>query len=85
MDGLRRKPVPLGTDDELARAWRARRHHHRVTSGASAMPASIPVLPAGTIVATGHACSILGGGHVPSADELATAMAAFEESRCGRR
>jgi hypothetical protein len=87
MGGLTRQPVPPATDDEIiaalarssartsVRAWRFK----HASKSYIAYEGGIPALPPGTIVATSHAFSIVADGHRASADELATAIVAFED------
>jgi hypothetical protein len=84
MGGLRRKPVPPGTKDEIVRALArgkaslcARRFRH-AGKAYLVFEGGVPDLPPGTIVATGHIVSVIGDGHRPRVDELAAALDAFE-------
>ena len=86
MGGLRRKPIPPPTDDEIIRVLarvpsrssvRAQRFSH---SGKSyiAYEGGVPGFEPGTLVATGYAVSVVADGHHPTPEELAAALEAVE-------
>jgi hypothetical protein len=68
MGGLHGKPM---------RPRHVRRFHHAGKSYI-AYGGGVPGFKAGTLVATGYAVSVVADGHHPTADELATALAALE-------
>ena len=89
MGGLRRKPIPPGSDDQIIRTLlpesasvRARRFRYRGKSY-TAYFSGVPELPAGTLVAASHWCAVIARGHTATADELAAALDAAEAKRSG--
>ncbi len=89
MGGLRRKPIPPGTDDEIVRALARSsspfsRHIRQFLHAGKAYIAyegGVPAFKPGTLVATGYAISVVADGHRPAADELAAALNAIEAKR----
>jgi hypothetical protein len=86
MGGLRRKPIPPGTDDEIIRALarvpsrssvRARRFRHS-NKEYIAFEGGVPAFTPGTLVTTGYAVSVVADGHSPTVDELAAALDAVD-------
>jgi len=93
MGTLRRRPVPLATDEEIIRALagvatrsspRFQRFRHTGKSYI-AFEGGVPAFKAGTLVATGYAFSVVADGHTPSVDELSAALLAFEGRQPGQR
>jgi hypothetical protein len=91
MGGLRRKPIPPGTDDEIVRALarssspssnHVRRFRH-AGKPYIAYQGGVPGFKPGTLVATGYAVSVVSDGHDPTPDELAAALASLEGARDG--
>jgi len=89
MGGLRRKPIPPGTDDEIVRALArssspfVRHVRQFLHDGKSyiAYEGGVPGFMPGTLVATGYAVSVVADGHHPTADELWAALDALEGAR----
>jgi hypothetical protein len=86
MGTLRRRPVPLATDEQIIRALagvatrsspRFQRFHYAGKSYV-AFEGGVPAFKAGTLVATGYAVSVVADGHRPTPDELAAALEALE-------
>jgi hypothetical protein len=75
MGGLRRKPIPPGTDDEILRALarsssplsRHVRHFLHAGKHYIAYEGGVPAFkPGTTLVATGYAVSVVADGHHPT-------------------
>jgi hypothetical protein len=89
MGGLRRKPIPPGTDVEIIRALarssspfsRSVRKFWHFGKSYIAYEGGVPAFKPGTLVATGYALSVVADGHNPSAEELAAALDAVEAKR----
>jgi hypothetical protein len=89
MGGLRRKPIPAGTDDEIVRALARSsspfsRHIWRFDHAGKpyiAYLGGVPAFTPGTLVATGYAIGLVADGHHPAPDELAAALTALEVQR----
>jgi hypothetical protein len=86
MGTLRRRPVPLATDEQIIRALagvagrsspRFQRFRHAGKSYI-AFEGAVPAFKAGTLVATGYSFSVVADGHAPTADELSAALLSFE-------
>ena len=92
MGTLRRRPVPLATDEQIIRALagatrsspRFQRFRH-ASKSYLAFEGGVPAFKAGTLVATGYRHSVVADGHTPSVDELSAAPLAFEESEQGQQ
>jgi prepilin-type processing-associated H-X9-DG protein len=93
MGTLRRRPVPLATDEQIIRALagvatrsspRFQRFHHAGKSYI-AFEGGVPPFRAGTLVATGYAVSLMADGHVATPDELSAALDALERRPQGQR
>jgi hypothetical protein len=91
MGGLRRKPIPPGTDDEIVHALarssspssRHVQHFHNAGKPYIAYQGGVPAFKPGTLVATGYAVSVVADAHHPTPDELAAALDALEGgARC---
>jgi len=89
MGGLRRKPIPLGTDDEIIRALarssspfshHVQRFQHE-GKAYIAYQGGVPGFKPGTLVATGYAISVVASGHHPTPNELWAALEAIENHR----
>jgi hypothetical protein len=86
MGGLRRKPIPTGTDDEIVRALarssspssRHVRPFRHAGKSYIAYEGGVPGFKPGTLVATGYAVSVVADEHHPTPDELAAALDAIE-------
>ena len=90
MGGLRRKPIPPGTDDEIVRALARSspfsRHIRRFRHDGKpyiAYEGGVPAFQPRTLVATGYAVSVVADGNRPTADELWAALDALEGARGG--
>jgi len=86
MGTLRRRPVPLATDEQIIRALasvatRSSPRFHHAGKSYIAFEGGVPAFRAGTLVATGHAISVVADGHHPTPDELATALEVLEAKR----
>ncbi len=89
MGGLRRKPIPSGTDDEIVHALahssspsaRHVRHFRHAGKFYLAYEGGVPGFKPGTLIATGYAVSVVADGHRPTSDELAAALEAIEAKR----
>ena len=89
MGTLRRRPVPLATDEQIIRALagvatrssaRFERFRHAGKSYI-AFEGGVPAFKAGTLVATGYSVSVVADGHHPTPDELAAALDSLEARR----
>ena len=85
MGGLRRKPIPTGTDDEIVRALAhpsapLSDHVRRLRHAGKSYIAyeGVPAFKPGTLVATGYAVSVVAESHHPTPDDLAAALDTLE-------
>ena len=89
MGTLRRRPVPLATDEQIIRALagvatrssvRFERFRYADKSYL-AFEGGVPAFKAGTLVATCYAISVVADGHRPTSDELAGALDVVDAKR----
>jgi hypothetical protein len=87
MGGLRRKPIPPRTKDEIASTMLPEaasvlaRHFRYRGKRYTAYFSVVPELSPGTLVATSYWCAVIARGHTATADELAAALDTLEAKR----